>query len=131
MEIVLIRKVVDPTATVLWEKYGNETVNLFEDWTHLTIHQVNQWQSDVNLQGGDENCGSSAWLLAFLHNPCTQGLKDGIKDSFERLEPFERGGATYLYLIMAHMFQMTTDVVTALKSVVTMFSNDGIAKIKG
>ena len=32
---------------------------------------------------------------------------------------------------MAHMFQMTTDVVTALKSVVTRFSRDGIAKIKG
>ena len=40
MEIVLVRRVVDPTATVLWEKYGNETVNLFEDLTHLTIHHV-------------------------------------------------------------------------------------------
>ena len=29
------------------------------------------------------------------------------------------------------MFQMTTDVVTTLKSVVTRFSRDGIAKIKG
>ena len=43
---------------------------------------------------------------------------------------FERGGATYLYLIMSHMFQMTTDVVTALKLVVTRFGQDGIAKIK-
>jgi hypothetical protein len=32
---------------------------------------------------------------------------------------------------MAHMFQMTTDVVTALKSVITRLSRDGIAKIKG
>ena len=60
MESVLVRKVVDPTATVLWEKYGNETVNLFEDWTHLTIHQVKEWQSNVNRQGGDENRRSSA-----------------------------------------------------------------------
>ena len=29
------------------------------------------------------------------------------------------------------MFQMTTDVVTALKSVITRFGRDGIAKIKG
>jgi hypothetical protein len=131
MEIVLVRKVVDSTATVLWEKYGSETVNLFENWTHLTIQQVKEWQSDINRQGGDENRRSSAWLLAFLRNSCTQELKDGIKDAFENLEPFEKGGATYLYLIMAHMFQMTTDVVTALKSVVTRFSRDGIAKIKG
>jgi hypothetical protein len=131
IEIVLVRKVVDPTATDLWEKYDNETVTFFEDWTHLTIHQVKEWQSDVNRQGGNVNCRSSAWLLAFLCNSCAQELKDGIKDSFESLEPFERGGATYLYLIMAHMFQMTTDVVTALKSVMTKFSKDGIAKIKG
>jgi hypothetical protein len=127
----LVRKVIDPTATVLWEKYGGETINLFDDWTHLTIHQVKEWQSDFNCQGGDENRRSSAWLLAFLRNSCTQELKDGIKDSYESLEPFEKGGATYLYLIMTHMFQMTTDVVTALKSVITRFSRDGIAKIKG
>jgi hypothetical protein len=123
----LVRKVVDPTATALWEKYGEVTINLFEDWIHLTIHQVKEWQSDINHQGGDENRRSSAWLLAFLRNSCTQELKDGIKD----LEPFEKGGATYLYLIMAHLFQMTTGVVTALKSVITRFSRDGIAKIKG
>jgi hypothetical protein len=44
---------------------------------------------------------------------------------------FERGGSTHVYLIMSHMFQMTTDVVTALKSVATRFGRDGIAKIKG
>ena len=32
---------------------------------------------------------------------------------------------------MAHMFQMTTNIVTALKSVVTRFSRDGIARVKG
>ena len=131
MEIVLVRKVSNQSATALWEKYGDETINLFEDWTHLTLQQVKQWQFDVNRQAGDENRRSSAWLLAFLRNSCTQDLKDGIKDSFEALEPFEKGGATYLYLILSHMFQMTTDVVAALKSVITRFSRDGIAKFKG
>ncbi len=42
IEIVLVRQVVDPTATVLWEKYGEVTINLFKDWTHLTIHQVKE-----------------------------------------------------------------------------------------
>jgi hypothetical protein len=131
MEIVLVRKVTNQSATALWERYGDETINLFEDWTHLTLQQVKQWQSDVNRQAGDENRRSSAWLLAFLRNSCTQDLKDGIKDSFEALEPFEKGGATYLYLILSHMFQMTTDVVAALKSVTTRFGRDGIAKFKG
>jgi len=72
-------------------------------------------------QGGDENCRSSAWLLAFLHNSCTLELKDGIEDSFESLEPLEKGGSTYLYLIMFHMFPMTTNIVTALQSIVTTF----------
>ena len=131
MEIVLVRKVEDSSASDLWDKYGEETINLFEDWTHLTIREVKEWQADINRQGGDENHRSSAWLLAYLRNSCTQELRDGIKDAFEALDSFERGGATYLYLIMSHMFQMTTDVVTALKSVVTRFGRDGIAKIKG
>ena len=131
MEIVLVRKVEDSSASDLWNKYGEETINLFEDWTHLTIREVKEWQADINRQGGDENRRSSAWLLAYLRNSCTQELRDGIKDAFEALDSFKRGGATYLYLIMSHMFQMTTDVVTALKSVVTRFGRDGIAKIKG
>jgi hypothetical protein len=131
MEIVLVRVVLDPTATELFNKYGSETINLFEDWTAVTFQQVKDWQADVNRQGGNENRRSSAWLLAFLRNSCTQELKDGIKDAFEALDKFEKGGATYLYLIMSHMFQMTTDVVTALKSVITRFGRDGIAKIKG
>jgi hypothetical protein len=31
MEIVLVRKVADPMASVLQDQLGNETVNLFED----------------------------------------------------------------------------------------------------
>ena len=30
MEIVLIRKVVDPNTSALWDKSGDETVNLFK-----------------------------------------------------------------------------------------------------
>ena len=131
MEIVLVRVVADPSSTELFNKYGSETINLFEDWTAVTFQDVKTWQADVNRQGGNENRRSSAWLLAFLRNSCTQELKDGIKDAFEGLNKFEKGGATYLYLIMSHMFQMTTDVVTALKSVITRFGRDGIAKIKG
>ena len=85
----------------------------------------------MNRQRGNEKRPSSAWLLAFLWNSCTQELKDGIKDAFDGLYRFEKGGATFFYLIMLHMFQMTTDVVTALKSVITRFGKDGIAKIKG
>ncbi len=31
LEIVLVRKVSNQFATALWEKYGDETINLFED----------------------------------------------------------------------------------------------------
>ena len=60
MEIVLVRKVVNPTAAELFNKYGDKTINLFEAWTDDTLWQVKDWQVDVNRQGGDENCQSSA-----------------------------------------------------------------------
>jgi hypothetical protein len=73
MEKVFVRKVVDRTANGFWEKYCHGTINLFEDWTHLTIQQSKEWQSDVKHQGSDENCRSSAaWILAFLCNSFTQ-----------------------------------------------------------
>ena len=50
MEIVFVRKVVDLMASALWDKYGNEAVNLFEGWTHLTITKMKEWQSDVSCQ---------------------------------------------------------------------------------
>ena len=34
MEIVLVRKVVNPNAIALWDKSGDETVHLFNDQTH-------------------------------------------------------------------------------------------------
>eukprot|EP00956_Cyclotella_meneghiniana_P039536 scaffold173548_cov23-Cyclotella_meneghiniana.AAC.1 len=64
-------------------------------------------------------------------NSCTQELRDCIKEEYAQLDPFEQGGPTFLYLIMAKMFQMTTDVVTALKSVIAKFGRDGVAKIRG
>ncbi|KAL3804514.1 hypothetical protein HJC23_002553 [Cyclotella cryptica] len=69
------------------------------------------------------------YLLSFA-TPAPKISGNIINDSFEALEPFEKGSATYLYLILSHMFQMTTDVVAALKSVITSFDRDGIAKVK-
>ena len=48
---------------------------------------------------------------------CTQYLKDRIKDSFKRLEPFDKGGVTNLYLILLHMLYMAINAVAVLKSV--------------
>ena len=95
----------DPSASDLWDKYGEETINLFEDWTHLTIREVKEWQADINRQGGDENRRSSAWLLAYLRNSCTQELRDGIKDAFEALDSFERG----CYISVSHYVPYVPD----------------------
>lgn len=73
MEMVLVRKVVDPSASSRWVRYGEKKFNFLEDWTYLTIQQGMEWPYDVNLQGGDKNCRSSAWLIAFL---CKSGIKE-------------------------------------------------------
>ena len=36
MEIVLVRKVANPTAAELFIKYGDETITLFEAWIGVT-----------------------------------------------------------------------------------------------
>jgi hypothetical protein len=56
MEIVLVRKMLNPTAAEQFNKYGDKTINLFEAWTDVTLQQVTDWQTNVNRQGGDDNC---------------------------------------------------------------------------
>ena len=43
----------------------------------------------------------------------------------------EQGGAVCLFLILSKMFQMTTDVFTALKSTFVDFWEKGLSKIQG
>jgi len=46
------------------------------------------------------------------------------------LDPVQKGGAVYFFLILKEMFQMTTDVVTALKSTFSTFRKEGLTKIR-
>ena len=71
-------------------------------------------------------CLASCLSSQFMY-PRTQGWNEGF---IQEVGTIQKCGATYLYLIIAQMFQMTTNVVTALKSIVTRFSKDGMANIK-
>ena len=106
------------------------TVNLFENWMDISFGTVQGWQADTNCQDGKLNRQSSMWLLSYLMNSCTTELYNCIKDEFKSLSTFEQGGATFLYLIMSWMFQMMTDVVTALKSVISQFRRKQRSRVR-
>ena len=55
MEILLVWKVLNPTAVNLYNKYGDETINLFKAWSDVNLQQVKDWPADVNSQGGNDN----------------------------------------------------------------------------
>ena len=94
-------------------------LNLFKHWNKLEFSTVMDWQRDSNKYGGDINYHTSQWIYDLLYNYSTIELRACVNTNYSSLENLEQGETVYLYLILSEMFQMTTDVVTALKKTLT------------
>ena len=129
MEVLEIPNYRDKSAAHPSQKWGNDSKNLIKHWSKFELAQVVDWQRDSNRYGGEVNRQTSQWLQTFLYNSCTVELRACVDVTYESLEAVERGGAVYFYLILVEMFQMTTDVVTALKSTFISFRKEGLLKI--
>ncbi len=129
MEVLEIPNYRNKSAAHPAQCWGTETKNLIKHWSNFELEQIVDWQQDSNRFGGEVNCQTSQWLQTFLYNSCTVELRSCVDVTYDTLEAVERGGVVYFYLILVEMFQMTTDVVTALKSTFTNFRKEGLLKI--
>ena len=68
---------------------------------------------------------SSDWMKGLLLNLSEATFSQRVDNNFQQLEPLEQGGITYLRFLLDEMFCMTNDVVTALKSFLKNFSDEG------
>lgn len=128
MEISLIRKVVDPT------------VKLFG--LSMVMKQSTCLRLDSLPFGKSRNSILMSFVRVVMKIICPvlgsllffQFLYTRIQGNDQwficHVGTIWEDGAAYLYRIKCHMFQMTTDAVTAWTHVVPRFSKDGTAKIK-
>ena len=87
-----------------------DTINLWKEWESATAREVLSWQFSINKRGAPEDRISSSWLLSFLENSSTVGLRDKVDRKMELLPHNQRGGIIYLWYLLTTMFTMTRDV---------------------
>ncbi len=56
-------------------------------------------------------------------------LRQCVDVHYNSLDAVKKGGVVYFYFILQEMFQMTTNVVTALNTTFTKFKKEGLLKI--
>jgi hypothetical protein len=131
MDILNVPLLRDKSATSPAARWSDQTLNLFHHWSQFEPETIFSWQMDTNEYGGDINRQSSSWLFDFLYNSSTAELRERVQPAYEALRPLQQGGIVYLYLLLTEMFQLTRDVVQALKDFIKNFTLYGVSKIQG
>ena len=116
--------------TVRWE-YVTTKRDLLVHWSQINLGELISFQRDTNLFVAEEDMTSSEWVKDLLVNSSEATLLQHVDKKFQKLEPLEQGGITYLKFLLDEIFCMTNDVVTALESFLKVFSDEGLTKTVG
>ena len=71
------------------------------------------------------------WMKDLLVNSSEAALTQRVDEKYQALDSLERGGITYLKLLLDEMFFMTNDVVSALQMFINTFADVGLTKTVG
>ena len=74
---------------------------------------------------------SRDWVKDLMVNSSEAELKQRFEEKFKKLESLEQGGINYLNFMLDDMFCMKNDVVSALKTFLKNFSEEGLSKTVG
>ncbi len=111
----------------------NTTSNLLWDWQNISFDTVciNQELINTSIYVSPEDNQSSTLLYNFLQNSCTSSLKARIKKEFKQLPEFQKGGLTYLWLLLHTILRQTPGVSKQLAKFIELFSEKGPTLMKG
>ena len=73
----------------------------------------------------------SDWFMDLMVNSRKAELKQRVDKKFENLKSIKQGGITYLKFMLDEMFCMTNNVVAALQTFLSNFSEEGLSKTVG
>lgn len=116
--------------------FCDEWVCLFNEWGKLKgTESLKLWQRVLTLhpQVLPEDKDSNRLTFQLVRNSCTMALQDSVKKSWEKAfsEPSARGGATYLYTVLCHIYGGARAVTESLKNEITLFSKLGLSMFQG
>jgi len=110
-------------------------MNIFKEWGLLTRDQLCVFQrvftSHTQVQDPDKE--SNRLLYSYVRNCCTHSLKEGVKKDWEKhFSAAERGGVTYLYAVLCHVYGGNRAVTESLRNEVQVqFKSHGLGLFTG
>jgi hypothetical protein len=95
------------------------------------LSHYKNWQRDVNDHAADVDYESSIWTKELLESCLDPELKKQVKDQYDRLDLYQKGGITYFKIVVDTVFKMSSLTVKSLKEFISDFGNNGLTKVQG
>ena len=121
---------LDPKAP--WsEIFLPERLNVLDDWNKIPLKEVCWSQKAMNVSEfvNEVDRNGCDYLYKIIHNSCTTALLNQLDKKFNTLPSDEQGGLTYLWLLLNHIFFMSSKMETDLKEVLRIYEEKGPASI--
>ena len=101
---------------------------MLQHLSQITLDDTKDFQRDKNMFASEEDMARLDWMKDFLINSSEAALTQHVDEKYQALDSLERGGITYLKLLLDEMFLMTNYVVSALQKFLKTFSDIGLMK---
>ncbi len=89
------------------------------------------WQRDVNNHAINVDYESSVWTKELLESCLDPKLKKQVKDKYNHLDLYKKGGITYFKIVVNIVFKMSSLTVKSLKKFISDFGKNGLTKEQG
>ena len=106
-------------------------VDMSQNWNKVTLSHCKNWQRDVNNHAADVDYESSIWTKELLESCLDPELKKQVKDQYDRLDLYQKGGITYFKIVVDTVFKMSSLTVKSLKEFISDFGKNGLTKVQG
>jgi hypothetical protein len=103
--ILNVPSVYDDTGLTFEDRWGFNNANfsmidISQNWNQVTMSHCENWQRDVNNHAVDVHYKSSVWTKELLEGCLDPELKKQVKDKYNHLNLYKKGGITYFKIVV-------------------------------
>ena len=89
------------------------------------------WQRGLSNHAIEVDYKSSIWVRELLEGCLDPKLKKQVKDKYDCMDVYQKGGVTYFKIVVDTVFKMSSFTVKSLKEFITDFGKNGLTKVQG
>ena len=86
-------------------------IDISQNWNQVTMSHCENWQRDLNNHALDVDYKSSIWVKKLLEVCLDPKLKKQVKEKYDHLDAYQKGGVTYFKIVVDTVFKMSSSRV--------------------